>query len=341
MTDALATTRKTALASAGASANQAAAAHIFTDYRSRKAPNTIAAQDADLRTFAVFLNSIRGMPTCAAADLGISPACWDGLTWGIVEAFVKWMLLQGYATSSVNRKLSTVKAYAKLATKASVIDGHEFQMIRAVRGYGRKEARRVNDNRPRTRISPKKAEHVRLEPDQAAHLKTGQTDTPQGIRDALLFSLLLDHGLRVGEVAALRVEDVKLTDGTFTFYRPKVDKTQTHRMTRDTAAAMRTYFADGHAPTSGQLLRGSRKDGTLTDDRMSARAITKRVRAIGETIGIDSLSAHDCRHYWATQAARNGSTVFALQDAGGWNSPAMPARYVEAAAVANEGIKLE
>ncbi|MBC8492724.1 MAG: site-specific integrase, partial [Chloroflexi bacterium] len=51
-------------------------------------------------------------------------------------------------------------------------------------------------------------------------------------------------------------------------------------------------------------------------------------------------SAHDCRHYWATQAARSGTPIDRLQDAGGWSSPAMPLRYVEAAKIANEGVRL-
>ena len=45
--------------------------------------------------------------------------------------------------------------------------------------------------------------------------------------------------------------------------------------------------------------------------------------------------------YLATQAARNGIAVDRLQGAGGWNSPAMPLRYVESAKIANDGVKLE
>jgi integrase len=64
------------------------------------------------------------------------------------------------------------------------------------------------------------------------------------------------------------------------------------------------------------------------------------VRTLGETIGVTGLSAHDCRHYWASRAASQGTDAFALRDAGGWNSLAMPSRYVEAATIANERVKL-
>lgn len=73
---------------------------------------------------------------------------------------------------------------------------------------------------------------------------------------------------------------------------------------------------------------------------MSGRAISKRVGLLGLDVGAVGLSPHDCRHYWATNAANSGTGVFSLRDAGGWSSVAMPARYVEAAAVANEGVLL-
>jgi integrase len=61
---------------------------------------------------------------------------------------------------------------------------------------------------------------------------------------------------------------------------------------------------------------------------------------LGKEIGLDHLSAHDCRHYWATCAAKNGTDPFVLQEAGGWSSLAMPRRYIEDNEIANEGVKL-
>ena len=77
------------------------------------------------------------------------------------------------------------------------------------------------------------------------------------------------------------------------------------------------------------------------DAGMSERAITARVRDLGEVIGVYGLSAHDLRYSWATRAARNKTDAFDLRDAGGRNSLAMPSRYVEAARIANEGVNLD
>ena len=66
----------------------------------------------------------------------------------------------------------------------------------------------------------------------------------------------------------------------------------------------------------------------------------RKIADLGAAIGITDLSPHDLRHYWATQAARNGTPMDRLQDAGGWSSLAMPARYIEAAKIANDGVNL-
>ncbi|MEP0764062.1 MAG: tyrosine-type recombinase/integrase, partial [Chloroflexota bacterium] len=167
--------------------------------------------------------------------------------------------------------------------------------------------------------------------------KKAQPDTPQGRRDALLMCLLLDHGLRVGEVARLQMSDFDLKAGEMRFLRPKVDKVQTHKLSADTLRALHAWVESGDAPRNGSLLRGSRKGGALTNARMSERSITDRVRVLGEEVGLEGLSAHDCRHYWATYWARRVD-VLRLQEAGGWSSLAMPRRYVEDSEIANEGM---
>lgn len=324
----------------GQMANRYAGEAVFTDYLGRKADNTLRAQLADLDTFAEYLRAFGvAEPFLNAAALQQDADAWRGVTWGLVDGFVRWMVQQGYAIGTVNRKLSTVKGYAKLATKAGVIPQTELSLIRGVTGYSRKEGKRIDQRRERTRVGEKKAHNVSLNVEQARALLS-QPDTPQGRRDALIMHLLLEHGLRVGELALLKVEDVDLSSGSFTFFRPKVDKVQTHRLTPGAANAMQRWFTFGDAPASGPLLRGSRKGGHLSKPGMSERAITGRVRLLGEQIGVDGLSAHDCRHYWATTAARHGTDAFVLRDAGGWTSIAMPSRYVEGQQVANEGVQL-
>jgi integrase len=252
---------------------------------------------------------------------------------------------QGYAVTSVNVRLSTIKSYAKLAFKADVLTADDYALIRSVEGYSRKQQKRIDEQREGegidTRTGSKKPLAVGITPEQATRLKN-QPDSPQGRRDALMMCLMLDHGLRVSEVAGLTVEDFDLESGAFMFYRPKVDLTQTHNMTEDTIQAAIAYL-ENDSPESGIIWRRSTKTGVLGDvlsEKSAPRSITKRVEYLGRSVELYGLSAHDCRHYWATQAARNGTPIERLKEAGGWSSLAMPARYIEAAKVANEGVKL-
>jgi integrase len=332
----------------GAAADRAAAAHAFEDYRARKAPNTRRAHDRDLALFARFLATL-GLP---AEALSSNAEAWHGVTHGIVSAFRNGLLQNSYAVGSVNRILSTIKKYAALAAKSGVISTDQLTLIKGVAGYSSKEGKHLDQEREAASLptrkartlkdgtlkAVKKAKHVSIPKDKVRALKN-QPDRPQGLRDRLLMCLFLDHGLRVGEVARLDVSDVNLKAGTLIFYRPKVDKVQTHNLSKDTLAAVQAWFEQGHAPAAGKLLRASAKskDGDkLGAPGMTEGAITKRVRYLGEQVGIMGLSAHDCRHSWATRADKGNP--FRLQEAGGWNSLAMPRRYIEEAQIANEGL---
>jgi integrase len=212
----------------------------------------------------------------------------------------------------------------------------QLALIKTVSGYGKTEAKRIDVKRHVTRVGEKKATAVRLTVEQANQLKQ-QPNTPQGRRDALLLCLLLDHGLRVGEVALLQAENFDRSTGQFHFERPKVDGIQTHKLTADTLRAFYAWVNAGECPEKGPLLRESLKNGELTEPGMSERAIKARVRLLGERIGVAGLSPHDCRHFWATYWAEKVN-ILRLQEAGGWASLEMPRRYVERAKVANEGM---
>jgi integrase len=343
-------------------ANQAAASGVFAAFQARKAVHTRRRHRADLQLFQTYLAEA-GVFT---ADLYSDAAAWAGVTWGLVAGFVEWQLQKGYAIGSVNVRLATVKTYCQLALHAGVLDHDAYVRIKAVKGYSHKEGRNVDQSRATTRAGRKKATAISISGVQARQLKRQPSDTPQGRRDAMLMCLLLDHGLRCSEIAGLRVEDINLTEGTLTFYRPKVDLVQTHELTADTLRAAIMYLLiNSDGPKTGPLLPGSRKNRVLSKEKMqggkrkvpqtvpsgaetgsvpqsgmTTGAINKRVGLLGEQIGLPGLSPHDCRHHWATSATRGGTDLKSLQDAGGWKSPAMPMRYVESQAVANKGVRL-
>lgn len=314
----------------GQIANDFARQNLLEEYQGRKSQQTLRRQRADIALFEQFLASA-GYPV---KGLAYDLAKWNIVTWGLIEAFNRWQLTQGYATGSINVRLATIKVYVQLAAKAEHIPHQEFALIKTVRGYHQSDARNVDEKREQTRRpEAKKALPVSLSPVHAKLLKE-QPNTVRGRRDALLMCLLLDHGLRVSEVADLDISSVNLQSGQLTIYRHKTNKTQIHDLTPDTYKAARLYLADCESDQGPLFV------GICSKDRVSTSSLNERVTQLGKAIGITGLSPHDCRHYYATDAIRNGTDIKSLQDAGGWNSPAMPLRYAESAQVANSGVKL-
>lgn len=335
------------LAAIGQVANDFASAGTFEAYRARKSDNTIRQQSAALALFGQFLRTTGA----AVGDLENSPEAWRGVTWGLVAAFQGWMLGQGYSLASVNSRMSSIKVYSRLAFTAGTLDPTQFALIKAIEGYSRKEYKRVDEKRTAagiaTRAGSKKAAPARITKQQADALKRQETPgniskmTPeqaaalklQSERNALIMCLLIDHGLRCGELVGLKVENLDLKAGELRFYRAKVDKWQTHKLTSDTLRAALEYLKD--TPGPGALFPGSGKTGML-----STRTVNLLVGVLGRSVGLDNLSPHDLRHYWATKEARRGTPINRLMTAGGWNSLAMPLRYIEESEIANEGMDL-
>lgn len=264
--------RVTPLETAGQLANEMAGRTLFQRYLSEKAPNTVKRHARDLELFAEYLLDL-GIPLESGADFQTNPAAWRGVSWGIVEGYVHWLLREGYAIASVNARLSTVRTYAQLAVKAGTIERQEGLLIQSVKGFSRQGGLNVDEQRAQTRIdsvayaykpagrrrrvvverqSTKKARPTLLDEATAAALKQVRSESPQGYRDALLMCLLLDHGLRASEAALLKASDVDLASGRLRFYRPKVKGTEhewtTHALTPDTLAVATLFISHLYPP---------------------------------------------------------------------------------------------
>lgn len=311
-------------------ADEVARQTILTDYLERLSPATQRRQKNDLTLFEKYLAKAGVSIVGFADDLSV----WQYISFGLVEGFKRWLLQEGYAIGSINVCLATIKAYADQAARAGYIPSQANALIKTVKGYKRKEGRNVDEQREKTRKGTKKSATMLLSSTHVELIKKRlrQDENYLSPRDYLLFCLLTDHGLRCGEIAELEARNIDILTGMMVFYRRKVDKEQTHRLTPDTLEAATNYFKQ--TQLSGRLFEGYRGKG------ISTRAINTRVSYFGKLVDIEGLSPHDLRHYWATEAIRHGTDIASLQQAGGWNSPVMPLRYVEESKIANEGVKL-
>jgi integrase len=351
----------TPMSDAGQVANQIAGRNIFQRYLDDKAINTVKRQARDLELFAEYLLDIGILPD-HGANFQTNPTAWRSVTWGLVEGFVQWLLQEGYAISSVNARLSTIRIYAQMAVKAGSLDRQEGILIQSVKGFSRQGGLNVDERRDQTRIdevtyaykptgqkrrrvvtrqATKKRRPTPLSDEEAERLKQVANPSPQAWRDALLMCLLLDHGLRASELALLTVSNFDLQAGEMTFFRPKVKGTDqewtTQKLTPVTREVASYYIASLYPPTllpGGRLMLAttrllkSGEGGQLVGKGLNRVRISERVAWLGKQLGISKLSAHDCRHYCATRMARLGYSVDELMAWFGWTSAQTAMRYV-------------
>ncbi len=323
-------------------------------------------QSRDLELFAEYLLDV-GIRLKDGADFQTNARAWKGVTWGIVEGFMQWLLREGFAINSINARLSTVRTYAQMAVKAGVITQQEGMLIQSVKGFSRQGGLNVDEQRAKTRIdevsyayktpgkkqsvvvtrsSTKKRKPARISEGVARSLKRPRNESPQGYRDALLMCLLLDHGLRASEASLLQAKDIDLAAGQLRFYRPKVKGTAneftSHKLTPETRQVASVYLKelyptpllpDGPLILATTRLLKNGEGGHLLGDPMSRVRISERVAYLGKQLGGMKIGAHDCRHYCATKMARLGYGVDELMAWFGWTSAQTAMRYVAAVEV--------
>jgi hypothetical protein len=107
-------------------ANTHSAKNAFSKYQLKKAPNTKRRQLADLALFSRYLDMVHIHRN--AQDLMDKQEAWKGMTHGLVDGFIQYQRLEGYAIGSINVRLSTVKKYCVLDALSGIIPEHEIGM---------------------------------------------------------------------------------------------------------------------------------------------------------------------------------------------------------------------
>jgi integrase len=241
---------------------------------------------ADLRRPPLFENETR---SGILGDLAENPDAWQHITCVNIKGFWDWMLQKGYALGTIDLRLATVKKYASLAIEAGMIPKDEWIGIQNVQGYAPSELVSIDEKCEKEgfqtrrsercygrgssqKIIPaaKKAESTLITDELARQLKSFPDKTPMGRRNNLLMGLLMDNGLRKGEVASLRMEKLDLKAGTIRFKRPKVEKEQNLNPTPDTLDAIKRLLEEDNIPRRGPLVRRIEKNGTVGERALTA-----------------------------------------------------------------------
>lgn len=323
-------------------ADEAVRASTFQRKQQELSDNTKKRHKHDLAVFKEFLAEL-GYQECSVEILMNEPAAWSFISYGLVEMFKQWQLNQGYAIGTINNRLATVRKYATMARDAGVLSREKHALIQDfAKPISPDQAINIDSERAVIRKGYKKAVAVPFTSEEVNLLISEHPDTPIGIRDAFLMALLFRMILRCGEVAKLSLSNYNRHTGELKFYRPKVKITTNLKLPPDIKALADKYFAvckpdDPVRNPTRCLIMGSNNKGQVLYT-MQERSITRRVEVLCERIlGIKGASAHDGRHSGTTELVKGKTDIKTVMEIGGWKTPVMPLRYVNAQKIANEG----
>jgi site-specific recombinase XerD len=147
-------------------------------------------------------------------------------------------------------------------------------------------------------------------------------------RNLTTFMLLLDSGLRIGELVSLKMEDVHMTEG-FLKVMGKGKKERIVPIGNSAQKALQRYLFRYRATPAHQGIENvflSVHGTPLTGNSMKLM-----FARLGRRSGVQRLHAHLCRHTFATRFLVNGGDVFTLQQILGHSTLEMVRHYVNLA----------
>ena len=271
--------------------------------------HTVNAYRTDLRQLYEFLNTV--VP--AFAQQG----------WSIVQpehlrAFQVYLQEQGYANTSIARKLASVRSLFQYLLTQEVIHHDPARIL---------ESPRVKRNLPQT-LSLEEIDRLLAAPERVAG--------PKGLRDQAILELLYATGMRVGELAALTVDDVDL-ERNVVRCRGKGNKEREIPVHEIAAQKVwlylqhgRPHFVNNRRPTRALFLnyRGS---------PLTRQGIWLIIRTYARMAGITTrVTPHVLRHSVATHLLRRGANLREVQELLGHATLSTTQQYTR---VANEHLR--
>ena len=199
--------------------------------------------------------------------------------------------------------------------------------------------RRAAANRGWGQVTGIRFEEARAVARQAAKDGQGRTRATSlerrvaGLRDAALIAVASDALLRVSEVAALEVGDIDWGSSTLLVRRSKTDQEGEGAalyLGKPTLKRIRVWL-EAAGIEAGPLFRPVTRGGLVTKAALTPRSVRRIIKARAEAAGVEGrVSGHSLRVGTAQSLAARGATVIEMQQAGRWQSPAMPGHYARA-----------
>ena len=152
-----------------------------------------------------------------------------------------------------------------------------------------------------------------------------------GLRDSAMIRLMSDCLLRISEVVAVNVGDLK--ERTLTVRVSKTDQEGASESLYvcDATRNVLNQYRERADITRGALFRHIRRGDHIQSNRLNPHSARRIIKKRAHAAGVAGfISGHSLRVGSAVSLAQAGATVVDMQVAGRWKSSQMPAHYAKA-----------
>lgn len=220
---------------------------------------------------------------------------WLKLSSRDIEIFIQYLAQKKYKRSTQSRKISTLRSFYRFLNKRNIIPVNPVELI-SLRGD--------HKNLPEFLYSD---EMVKV-------LKSISTTTPLGLRNMALLELFYATGMRVSEIANLKLDQVDF-ELNLILVHGKGNKDRYVAFGEEAKTALNNYLVEArkklllHKTDYGYVFLNS------NGNRITSRGLEYIIKNIFLNAGISaSVHPHMLRHTFATQMLNNGADLRTVQE---------------------------
>lgn len=213
---------------------------------------------------------------------------WAAVTVHQIRAYAAHLHSAGYAPRSIQRVLSSVRAYLGYLNRHNVIAANPAANVRA----------------PKTR---RKLPGT-LDIDQTAQLMNFKPESALAERDLAMLELFYSSGLRLSELVGLDVRDLDLDEG-FVRVLGKGSKVRQVPLGGHAIDALTAYLGERRFDADSPVFLN--RNG----QRLSQRTVQQRLKRIStRQLGTNAVHPHMLRHSFATHVLESSGDLRAIQE---------------------------
>lgn len=220
---------------------------------------------------------------------------WIKLSSRYIEIFIQYLAQKKDKRSTQSRKISTLRSFYRFLNKRNIIPVNPVELI-SLRG------------------DHKKLPEFLYNDEMVKVLKSISTTTPLGLRNMALLELFYATGMRVSEIANLKLEQIDF-ELNLILVHGKGNKDRYVAFGEEAKTALNNYLVEARK----KLLLYKTDYGYVflnsNGNRITSRGLEYIIKNIFLNAGVSaSVHPHMLRHTFATQMLNNGADLRTVQE---------------------------